>query len=321
MSGKIIAVTGGTGAQGGGVANIFLQTPGWKVRVITRNVESDKAKDLAKRGAEVASANFDDESSLLKAFEGAHAIFAVTNYGELLSTGRSRNEAGELEAKQGLNLARAASKTTTLEHYIWSTLPHAKKISNGKHPVPHFDYKAEVDEKIRSDLPELAKKTTFLIVGFYPSNMVFFPMLKPVKVPGSYGKYLYLLPTFPDASIPVAGDLTQTTGVWVRQILANPSVSKGKYATVAPETLTYGEMLKIWSEVSGRQGVFVQISVEDFARIWGVWGEEIGSQFVFGEQVTDWTVGMPLAGMQELGIKKEEVHGFKAVLEGFKELL
>jgi hypothetical protein len=32
-----------------------------------------------------------------------------------------------------------------------------------------------------------------------------------------------------------------TPGVWVRQILANPSVSQGKYASVAPETLSFTE--------------------------------------------------------------------------------
>lgn len=66
---KIIAVTGATGAQGGGVANVLLKTPGWKVRAITRNTTSDKAKDLASRGAEIVQANFDDEDSLTKAFE------------------------------------------------------------------------------------------------------------------------------------------------------------------------------------------------------------------------------------------------------------
>ena len=66
---KIIAVCGGTGQQGGGVANVLLKTPGWKVRVITRNVDGDKAKALKEKGAEVVAANIDDEASLVKAFE------------------------------------------------------------------------------------------------------------------------------------------------------------------------------------------------------------------------------------------------------------
>ena len=66
---KIIAVTGATGAQGGGVVNVMKKTPGWKVRAVTRNPESDAAKKLAAEGIEVVQADFDDEASLLKAFE------------------------------------------------------------------------------------------------------------------------------------------------------------------------------------------------------------------------------------------------------------
>lgn len=66
---KIIAVTGATGAQGGGVVNVMKKTPGWKVRAVTRNPESDAAKKLAADGIEVVAADFNDEASLVKAFE------------------------------------------------------------------------------------------------------------------------------------------------------------------------------------------------------------------------------------------------------------
>jgi uncharacterized protein YbjT (DUF2867 family) len=70
MSTKIIAVTGATGAQGGGVVNVMKKTPGWKVRAVTRNPDSDAAKALAADGSvEVVRADFDDEASLAKAFE------------------------------------------------------------------------------------------------------------------------------------------------------------------------------------------------------------------------------------------------------------
>jgi NAD(P)-dependent dehydrogenase (short-subunit alcohol dehydrogenase family) len=65
---RIIAVTGATGSQGGGVVNVMRKTPGWKVRAITRNLESDAAKKLAAEGVDVVQASFDDEESLKKAF-------------------------------------------------------------------------------------------------------------------------------------------------------------------------------------------------------------------------------------------------------------
>jgi hypothetical protein len=111
-----------------------------------------------------------------------HAVFAVTNFWEHLFTGNDANASGVLEQKQAMNIAVAASKTPTLEHYIWSTLPSATKMSNGKFKVPHLDYKEEIDGRIIAELPALAKKTTFLWLGWYPSNLAFYPMLKPMPV-------------------------------------------------------------------------------------------------------------------------------------------
>ena len=66
---KTIVITRATGAQGGGVANILLNTPGWKNRALTRNTSSDKAKALTSRGAEVVQADINDATSLKNAFE------------------------------------------------------------------------------------------------------------------------------------------------------------------------------------------------------------------------------------------------------------
>lgn len=66
---KIIAVTGATGAQGGGVVNVMRKTPGWSVRALTRSVTSEAAKKLAESGVEVVQASFDDEASLVDAFQ------------------------------------------------------------------------------------------------------------------------------------------------------------------------------------------------------------------------------------------------------------
>lgn len=108
----------------------------------------------------------------------------MTNWWEAFQKGFSQAEAGVIEERQGITLARLANEVKTLEHFIWSTLPAARKMTQGKFPVPHFDYKAKVDDHIWKNLPDLAAKTTFLVFGFYPSNFAFFPMLKPVPVVG-----------------------------------------------------------------------------------------------------------------------------------------
>lgn len=66
-------------------------------------------------------------------------------------------------------LARAAARTPTLEHYIWATLPHAFNLSGTR--CYHMDCKAQVDQRIREELPDLAAKTTYLYCGLYPSTL------------------------------------------------------------------------------------------------------------------------------------------------------
>jgi len=77
---KIIAVVGATGAQGGGLVRAILADPngGFAARALTRDVNSAKARELAKLGAEVVAADVDDPESVKKAFAGAYGAFCVT---------------------------------------------------------------------------------------------------------------------------------------------------------------------------------------------------------------------------------------------------
>src|SRR5271163_4828027 len=127
---KILTIVGATGTQGLSLINAVLadKSSGYKIRGLTRNPSSEKAKALAARGIEVVAADVNDESSLVKAFQGSHAIYAVTDFFEPFSK-NSPEKAIEIEAAQGINLAKAAAKTTSLEHYIWSTLPNGSKVT------------------------------------------------------------------------------------------------------------------------------------------------------------------------------------------------
>ncbi|KAF2196215.1 NAD(P)-binding protein [Delitschia confertaspora ATCC 74209] len=274
---KTIVVMGGTGQQGGGV-NVMLQTPSWKVSVIKRNTSSSKAKGLVSKGAEVVKADSDDEPSMKKAFE---------------------------EEQQAMTIARAASMTAALEHFIWSTLPNTPKMTNGKAQVPHFDYKAKVDERIRKELPELAKKTSYLMFGEYPLNCVFYDFMKPFEVPGS-GKHVFIYSTPSAVKIPWSGNMSVSGRIWVRQLLSHAPKSFGKYAVVV---------------LSGKDAVYVQCSYEEYERVWGMGGRELGNQLKFGGLVEDCTVGYDVMGMDELEIKKEEVGGVRESFEGVRGML
>jgi len=134
---KLIVVCGATGGLGGSVARRMLQE-GWKVRGITRNKDSAGAKALVEAGAELASANYDDVASLETAFEGANAVFGVTNFYEFfLDIGPMA--AAKKETQQLVNIATAANKISTLEHMILHTLHSGEKLSGKGHYVPHMD--------------------------------------------------------------------------------------------------------------------------------------------------------------------------------------
>jgi nucleoside-diphosphate-sugar epimerase len=74
---KIIAVVGATGAQGGGLVRAILADPAgpFTARALTRDTDSDRARDLAARGAEVIEADLDDATSVRKAFDGAYGAY------------------------------------------------------------------------------------------------------------------------------------------------------------------------------------------------------------------------------------------------------
>jgi NmrA-like family len=84
-------------------------------------------------------------------------------------------EAIKVESTQGINLANAAIRTSTLEHYIWSTLPNGSKISHRS--IPHFEAKNRVDDYIKQN-QALYEKTTFLWITWYPSNYQY-PIFTP----------------------------------------------------------------------------------------------------------------------------------------------
>jgi uncharacterized protein YbjT (DUF2867 family) len=96
----LLAVAGATGAQGGGLVRAILadRSGEFAVRAITRDVNSDKARALAKLGAEVVAGDIDDAASLDKAFAGAHGAYCVTFFWAHFSPEKELAEAATMAA-------------------------------------------------------------------------------------------------------------------------------------------------------------------------------------------------------------------------------
>jgi len=190
---KLIAVLGATGNQGGSVIKTFLEQPQYKIRGLTRNTSSDKAKALAQNGVEMVAADLEDKASLEAAFADAHIIFIVSDYwgtfGALASkAGNDQSEslylqAAELEKKQLMNALDAAAQVPSLERLVLSSLQNASKWSGGKYEhVYHFEFKARAAEYAAETYPELWAKTSIFQAGWFTSNYISNPMAMPRNV-------------------------------------------------------------------------------------------------------------------------------------------
>jgi len=180
---KILTVVGATGSQGSSVINAMLPLASkWSIRAITRSPYSSAGQALQARGVEVIAADLTDAASVKAAFAGSYAIFAMTDFFQpFMAVGLDIARAEEIERTHCVNIIEAAASTTTLEHFIWSTLPPAERNSKhreaGPYDIPHFKGKNQVEDEIKS-MPKLLAKTTFVWVGWYASNFQY-PIFKP----------------------------------------------------------------------------------------------------------------------------------------------
>lgn len=265
MGKKIVSIVGATGAQGSSVIDALLKEGNYSIRAITRNPHTENAKSLAAKGIEVIKADVNDLASLKTAFRGSYAIYAVTDFFEPFGQ-YGPQKAMEVESEQGINIAKAAASTSTLQHYIWSTLPNGMKISGGRYMVPHVKAKNKVDDFIRCDA-SLPAKTTFLWVTFYATNY-YFLMYTPYYIPTA-SKYIQILSTPPSVPVMTVGDARKNVGVFVRAILSNlDKTLHGKFVLAYVEETTAGAMLETWGKVQGKQFQYLQVDKKTFNSIW-----------------------------------------------------
>ena len=271
---KIIAVLGATGAQGGGLVRAILADKDgpFQARAITRNVNSDKARALARDGAEVVAADVDDPKSLDRAFAGAYGAFCVTFFWEHFSP--------EKETGHARNMAQAA-KRAGLQHVIWSTLEDTRKqvpLSDdrmptlmGKYKVPHFDSKGEVDRYFT----ESGVPTTFLVTSFYWENLIFFGM-GPKNGPD--GKLIFTLP-MGDKKLPTIA--AEDIGKTAYAIFKKGRELAGKTIGIAGEHLTGAQMAASLTRALGREVRYNAVTPEAYRGFGFPGAEDLGNMLQF----------------------------------------
>ncbi len=274
MAKKIIAVVGATGAQGGGLVRAIMADPegGFTARAITRDVNSDKAKELAALGAEVVAGDVDDEASLRRAFDGAYGAYCVTFFWAHFSPAKELEE---------IHAMASAAKAAGVEHVIWSTLEDTRKwvpLSDDRMPtlqehykVPHFDAKGEGDQVFR----DAGVPATFLLTSFYWDNFIHFGM-GPAR--GADGKLAITLP-MGDKKLP--GIAAEDIGRCAYRIFKRGKELIGKYVGIAGEHLSGYEMAAQLSGVAGEEVRYNVVEPAVFRSFGFPGADDLGNMFQF----------------------------------------
>jgi uncharacterized protein YbjT (DUF2867 family) len=276
---KIIAVTGATGAQAGGLARAILDDPSgeFALRAVTRNPGKDAARALADRGAEVVQADLDDEASLRSAFDGAYGAYCLTNF--CTSTARK-------ETAQGGNLARAAA-AAGVQHAIWSTFEDTRKsipLEDNRMPtlqerykVVHFDAKADANHFFT----DAGVPTTFLLTSFYWENFIFFG-LGPKR-----GENGVLAVTYPMGDKKLPSIAVEDIGKCSYGIFKRGGELVGQTVGVAGEHPTGAEIAAAFTRALGEEVRYNDVPPDVF-RSFGFHGaDDIGNMFQFKADFND----------------------------------
>lgn len=278
---KIIAVVGATGAQGGGLVRSILNDSKeeFAVRAITRDVNSKKALELKKLGAEVVQANLDDKDSIVKAFKGAYGAYCVTFFWDHFSP--------EKEMEQAKNMAQAA-KEADIKHVIWSTLEDTRNwvpltdkrmpTLMGNYKVPHFDGKGASNTYFeKSGIPY-----TLLLTSFYWDNFIYFGS-GPTR--GMDGK---LRITMPLGSAKLPGIAAEDIGKAALGIFKGGKKFQNKTVGIAGEHLTGKQMAEALTEVVGAQIGFNDMPADDYRKLGFPGADDLGNMFQFNNEFEEY---------------------------------
>ncbi|TDJ50343.1 MAG: NmrA/HSCARG family protein [Nitrospina sp.] len=250
-----VLVIGATGNQGGAVVRNLLPK-GHRIRTLTRNPDSPKAKQLAEQGVEVLKGDFTDSDSLVKAATGMDTVFAMT----------TPFEAGvEAEAKQGIALADAV-KQAGVGHLVFNSVASADRNTG----IPHFDSKHKVEQHMAS----LKIPYTIVAPVFFMDNW-FTPWFLPSIQEGTLK---FAMP--PDR--PLQQVSVDNIGAFAAAMIERRDGVFGKRFDITGDELTGKETVAVISKASGRdigyEGFdpeFMRADNPDFAEMFS-WFNKVG---------------------------------------------
>jgi uncharacterized protein YbjT (DUF2867 family) len=258
---KKILIIGATGAQGGSVARHMLQGE-FQVKCITRNPQSEAAKQLAVLGAEIVAGDLSDKASLLNAMADCQLVFGVTNFWEHF----------DQELHHGKNLIDAVAESK-IEHFVLSTLPSSEKLSGGTLSVPHFKTKAAMELYCKT---KKGLNYTFVHPAFYFENFLsFFP-----PQPSGGGAFSF---GFPQGNTPLAGIAIEDLGGIVKAVFEQPETYIGKTVGAVSEDIPCDSYALQMSEALGVKVMYNDIPRDVFASFGFPGADDLATMFTLNK--------------------------------------
>ena len=219
-----VLVTGVTGKQGGSVVRALLDY-GHRVRGLTRNPDSEKARLLEENGVEIVKGDFNDPNSIRKALKDVDAVF-------LMGTGFE--EGVDAEVRHGITVVDIA-KEEGIKHLVYTSVSSANKNTG----VPHFDSKFKIEEYIRKiGIPyTIIRPVSFMENFLAPWTL---PKLQEGLINGP------LSPDRKSQSIAV-----RDIGRFALHVFENRERFLGKAVDIASDNLSGNEISELFAHVLG----------------------------------------------------------------------
>jgi uncharacterized protein YbjT (DUF2867 family) len=245
----LITIVGILGKQGQSAARTLLQSGRYRVRGITRRVDSPEALRLTEQGAELVNLPLDlgYYKDYVEAFRGSHGVF-------LMTPGIAPPLTHETDL--GKQLADAVVEAG-VQHLVFSSLENVEEITGGKKFAPHFTDKARIEQYIR----KLPITNSFIYMAFFYTNLLEF---YTPKMEGDTLVFPIYLPK--DFRAPFVDPLT-ATGPPVLEIFSHPDQYADKVLPVIGDIISPQEMVDAFIRVTGKKAVYRSAYTrEDFLR-------------------------------------------------------
>ncbi|KAF8317458.1 NAD(P)-binding protein [Clavulina sp. PMI_390] len=257
---KILAIIGATGAQGVPIVNHLLEahTPEgspWKVRILTRNPQHRRVKELEALGAEVVQGSFTNMEDVERLFDGAYGAFMNL---DSFTVGAMR------ELHLSFRIWEVA-QLKSVKHFVFSSLDYAFKLGKSNaYSADHYNAKGRFADYLKSQPSASITSgagTTWTVFTTGPYYDLLRLNLGPVNVRDD-GTHVFALPVRADSRIPFQS--REDIGWWVRYIFDHPEETTGKEIGHVSGWVTIPQVAETFTRVTGEEATFFEIPMDEY---------------------------------------------------------